>query len=787
MESIFFGYATGARSPREAMRAAANSIEKDFHVQCVPWETMLTDGRVVIDQVTAAIDAACMCVFDLTKQSENVLFELGYAIARAKPIWITLDSTVSAAKRDWRELGLLNPIGYTQYRNSDDFLEEFKKKDPLKALEPVYDDLIEPNLPLTSRHDAILYCLTFEPFEASKRLSVFMDSRRQRGMNVVVADPSESTLDTITWFAPIIARSAGILVHFAGSHRNRSSLYNRRYALVAGMAHGLDVPLLMLAEDEYSTPFDYQTLLRKYETAEQCTSIARDWIAGLSFEEIDWSSPRPKLRRSLSGLRFGEHVAENELANLAEYFIETAAFEEVVAARDTIFVGHRGTGKTANATRAFDLVAGDKTSMAILIKPPGFEFPALFSVIGRLPNTQRDYFLDALWRFIVQTEIAAAALSRIESRPNVPLDAAERSFVEYADAAPFDIRGDLSVRLEQALRHLQKVVLSDATATSTTRNLINEAFHEKALVILRHQLGVVLKDKRRVAVFVDNLDKGWEKGADFKQVARLILGLLTARGRLVRDFEKQDYWRDRIRLTVAMFLRSDIYEYLRKEAREPDKLPISTIAWRDSATLLTVIESRFLASDLDDRRPSDLWDKRFCAEVDGQPTKTFITSLVLPRPRDIVFYCNQAVGRAIDRRHDRVEEDDFIAAEETYSQYAYEALLVENGVTIPEMEDALLGFLEAPEVLTRRQALMCIATGGISEGRREDVLAKLVSISFLGLETTPGTFTYPEAGSQSKRAYVQAARLSPDNDEQRFRIHRAFHSFLLIQPSRTAI
>jgi len=549
------------------------------------------------------------------------------------------------------------------------------------------------------------------------------------------------------------------------------------------MAQGFEVPLLMLAEEDYLVPFDYQTLLRSYESADDCVRRARAWLDSLTFDAIDWKSPRAALRSSLSGLRFGEHVAENELAELMDYFVETAAFEEVIAARDAIFVGHRGTGKTANATQAFESVAANKNNMAVLIKPPGFEFPVLFSLIGKLGDTQRDYFLDSLWRFIIQTEIAAVALTRIEDRPtSVPRSDAEQSFTAYVDTAPFDVRAEVSVRLEQALNYLHGNIPADLSG-GTSRNLINEAFHSEALAELRRELGPVLKDKKRVAVFVDNLDKGWEHGADFRQVARLILGLLTARGRLVRDFDKQDYWRDRIKLTVAMFLRSDIYEYLRKEAREPDKLPLSTIAWRDPATLLTVIETRFGVNVGGAHKITELWNKYFCPDVDGQPTREYITSIVLPRPRDIVYFCNVAVGRALDRRHDRVEAEDFRAAEETYSQYAYEALLVENGVTIPEMEDALLGFLDAPAVITKQEINACLDLVGLARERHEDIIAKLVMISFLGLETKPSTFSFPEVGSDIRRAYAQANRLVSGAEGQRYYIHRAFHSFLSVHSS----
>jgi hypothetical protein len=229
-----------------------------------------------------------------------------------------------------------------------------------------------------------------------------------------------------------------------------------------------------------------------------------------------------------------------------------------------------------------------------------------------------------------------------------------------------------------------------------------------------------------------------------------------------------------------MFLRSDIYEYLRKEAREPDKLPVSTIAWRDPATLLTVIEARFEVSVGSTRRPSELWNRFFCPEVSGQPTNEYITSVVLPRPRDIVYFCNAAVGRALDRRNERVEEDDFWAAEETYSQYAYEALLVENGVTIPEMNEALLGFLEAPALITRQQVDRCLELAGLPPERYEDIIAKLVLVSFLGLETKPDMFSFPEVGSGIMRAYAQASRRFSDPQSQRFYIHRAFHSFLEI-------
>ncbi|GAA1874622.1 hypothetical protein GCM10009715_21770 [Paeniglutamicibacter psychrophenolicus] len=770
------------------MRSTAQKLNEQKYAQTVTWESLRVGGTIVIDQVLEAIDLADMCVFDLTNLNPNVLFEAGYAVSRGKPIWLTMDGTVSDAYSLWKEFSLLGPVGFIKYRNSDELVASFLHENPLESLDPIYDSLIEPNLPaIPERRRSILYCSTFEPFEAANRLDNFIDDRKRRGTNVLVSDPTESSLNPISWYAPILLKSAGVLINFAGAERNKAEIHNKRHALVAGLARGFDIPILLIAENTYPAPFDYEYDVLKYDSSEACISFARGWIDGLEFENLTWSSSRPTMGPSLQGLRFGEHVAENESENLGDYFVETAAFGDVVADRNAIFVGHRGTGKTANALQAFEEIASNKTNLPVLIKPPGFEFAAVMHVVEKLPNIQHEYFFDALWRFVIQTEIANTALRHIEDRPlGVPQSDAEQVFVRYANTAPFEIRQDVSVRLGQALRSLPDVLEESDGHLDVNRDRINEAFHSTALAELRHNLGPVLKDRKRVAVFVDNLDKGWEKGANFTIMARFILGLLIAQGRLAQDFARHDSWREKIKLTVAIFLRSDIYNYLKKEAREPDKLPISTIAWNDPGTLLTVIEERFLSSHHNFQDPDVLWNRFFCSEVQGMPIKKYLGTVILPRPRDIVYFCNAAVSRAIDRRNDKVLSEDFLSAEETYSRYAYEALLVENGVTIPEMEEALFGFLGSERIISVDQALTAMNEAGVAENRVDTLLNKLVSMSFIGLEIRPDTFHFPEAGTDFKRSEKMATLYQATRGLQRLKIHPAFYNFLDVKAPASA-
>jgi hypothetical protein len=594
---------------------------------------------------------------------------------------------------------------------------------------------------------------------------------------VIVADPQESSLNPITWYAPKLAAAAGVLINFAGADRTRAEPHNSRNAFVAGMAAGLEVSLLIVAEGDYVRPFDYESMLGVYSTAAQCLSLARPWLDNLDVEQVKVTRSAAPMSE-LMNVRLGEHVAENEISELADYFVRTAAYRDVVDARDTLFVGHRGTGKTANAVQAFNEVSADRESFAVLIKPSGFEFPGLLATIDALPSFTHDYLFDTIWRFLVQTELCAAVLASIDRRPGyLPNDAGEDELIEYTERAPFDIKDDIAVRLDQALRHL-RWRLPEVVNVESGRVLINEAFHEGSMVELRRRLGPVLKDKRRVAVFVDNLDKGWERNAPLATVARLILGLLTAKGHIVRDFNKESWWRDRIKLTVAVFLRSDIFTYVKKLAREPDKLSTSAVAWPDQETLMSVLHQRLVSGWTKPGNVPQLWGGVFPENVEGIPTPEYLMKVVLPRPRDLVYLSNAAISHAIDRRHDTVYESDILVAIETYSQYAYEALLVENGITIPEMEELLFSFLARDAIVTHEELLRRVDSAGITPERREAVIGRLVEISFVGIEIRHGEFAYPEIGKGLEKAVALARRLQPNASKRRYQVHRAFHQFL---------
>jgi hypothetical protein len=605
-----------------------------------------------------------------------------------------------------------------------------------------------------------------------------------QGVRLITADPTESALNTLSWYAQKVNESAATVVHFAADRRTLAPLRNARAALIAGLATGLERPVLMLAEEDYSSPFDYQDRLKIYRSADQCAEITNTWLAEQRIRPDErYRTRRLQLVNQLRGLTFGEHVAENESDSLSDYFIETAAFDQALKSRLMLFVGRKGAGKTANMLQTAARLQENARNVVVVIKPAAYDFTAFLSLLADMPGELKDYSIESLWRFLLQSELARTALSNIESRPTyVPYTEAELELFRFADEAPFDIRADFAKRFEDAARYLQGSRILEERSVSAGRDMLNEALHADAIRRLRKLLGPVLSGRERVAILIDNLDKAWDRRMELDPLAQLLLGLLGAVGRISQDFNREDSWRQRVELSLVVFLRSDIYSYLQRVAREPDKIPTQIVNWSDNNILLRLIEERFLAVRPPGTSPEELWERFFCKTVKGIDARQYLLSHVLPRPRDMVYLCNAAITSAVNSRHDLIEEGDILSAERNYSQFAYEALLVENGITVKQLDGVLLEFMASDSILPASAVKANLVLAGIDSAEIDYVVGRLKGVSFLGVEVGPDRFEYVEGDADSRRLDVLARKYSQrTGEEPRFSIHPAYRSYLEVQ------
>ncbi len=313
------------------------------------------------------------------------------------------------------------------------------------------------------------------------------------------------------------------------------------------------------------------------------------------------------------------------------------------------------------------------------------------------------------------------------------------------------------------------------------REQINGALHGTSISVLRKQLGLALQDRNRVAILVDNLDKAWTKTAELGTLSQVLLGLLTAVGRVADEFKKRDAWRETVNVTLAVFLRGDIYSHVIREAREPDKINVLAIDWHQEELLLRVIEERYTAQRPDGTDPAELWSQFFCGDVNGVETRRYLLDRVLHRPRDLVFLCNAAVLHAVNGRRERIEAKDIIAAERAYSRFAFDALLVENGITISQLEQVLFEFLYAEQTMSKTDVVAAIRAAAIGGKAPEEILQHLLLLSFLGVEVAEGKFEFADSEETLRRVLVLARKAEDKMGRPpRYTVHPAYRPYLEI-------
>jgi len=83
----------------------------------VSWKSTSIGGKFVILSICEMIDVKDIFICDLTYLNPNVLFELGYAIAKKKRVWIIRDSNIEASKSDYDNFKILTTLGYKPYSN----------------------------------------------------------------------------------------------------------------------------------------------------------------------------------------------------------------------------------------------------------------------------------------------------------------------------------------------------------------------------------------------------------------------------------------------------------------------------------------------------------------------------------------------------------------------------------------------------------------------------------------------------------------------------------------------
>lgn len=773
-------------SPAARAETVENAIELIGHngvVEIVGWKSLFPGGRPIITRILEEI-RECKCfIADLTELNPNVLFELGYAIAHRKRVWILLDVSMERAKLEFNRFQLFTTVGYNGASNSRKIVEGFFNDQPYLDGTNLFEDLLERGRkPI---RPTLVYLKAQEATEASNRLTRKISTTE---IASIIDDPAEIANQPLSWYINRIDAASAAVCHLLSSGHSNWQANNAKQAFAAGLAAGLGKPLLMLAHSPYVTPLDYRDLLKVCETAAQAENAFDEWFSPLlesiRKQEKSAEAYEDKLvgRTTLEQINLGEWIAEDESVEVSEYFIPTATYKEALRAHHTIFIGRKGVGKSATFYKLQDELGKDARNHVCLIKPIAYELEGVVQLLTKTMETsETGYLIEALWKFLISTELAKSLYTRINSRPVYSgRTGDERDLVEFVDTNSSWIMPEFSIRLESAIFKLLE--MPKAASLDGHRRNISEQLHGEMLPRLKTVIGNMIANRNRVIVLVDNLDKAWDQTQDLSRVSDLLFGLLSVSGHLATDFDRDPNFRGQVNFSLILFLRSDIYGTIIKYAHERDKVPVRRMSWDDPQLLLSVLEERFMKSGLGLKTTDEIWQRFFSATVGFRSTKQYLRDTVLPRPRDLLYLVKTGLTNAINRSHGRIEEEDLMDAEVEYSHFALNSLMAENAGQIEKIEKLLAQFSLSPEIITELDLLAYIERADVRE-RPSDVVEFLCDLSFLGMEVEKDRFEFLFNEQSREKLNAMANRNASLNPTgmKRYRINRAYHKYLEVK------
>jgi nucleoside 2-deoxyribosyltransferase len=196
LTNCFFAYPSYPPSLQEVMKETIKHINSRGTgiVSAQGWETLRVTGKLIINEVCKAIEHSDLFVCDLTFLNPNVLFELGYAVAKNKRVWISLDTSYKLSKANYQKLGLLSTVGYAEYNNAYQLANVFYQEEPYKDIEStLYKEMLESLVITAVKPPALFYLKCDVNTQASAQLSRRLE---KSSVDLVVDDPAELSSQT---------------------------------------------------------------------------------------------------------------------------------------------------------------------------------------------------------------------------------------------------------------------------------------------------------------------------------------------------------------------------------------------------------------------------------------------------------------------------------------------------------------------------------------------------------------------------------------------------------------
>jgi hypothetical protein len=788
-QGLFFAYPSKPETSVDAIKGCINLInkEKSLNVSALDWQSLPIEGSIVFCEICKAIRSVTCAAVNTTYVNFNVLFEYGFATGVGRAVWPLVEEGIPKDELVSSNIKSITTVGYSQFSNSTALYKKIIKKRPWTRTVQM---TIPPALGQEPTRETIgiLYLKSQHNNEPSLRISETLSTLPYE---VTTDDPNEVPFRHVTWYLNQIAKSFAVVIHLGSDRMTGVLLQRAKCALVAGMALALGRRVLMLCEDDTFEPIDYRDLIKIYKNAQEAEVITKQFISLIvpalkelrAYTELDLRPIGIPKQSVLSGVDLGDYVAENEQGTLENYFYETPEYISALEPKFKVFVGRKGTGKTANYYMVARKIQENSRNIVCLIKPREYELNELVQFVkDELDSAKKGYLLESLWKFMLYSELLVNIHKRISDKPTgIGLQQSEKAVIEYFESNGFKADQSFTSRLVHTVRNLCDIL----PKSENVHLSISDILHVHEITRMHKIMCDYIENDNiaRFAILIDGLDANWKLGENYEVMSDILLALIGA---------ARDIWRECTKdigvtvyqksASILIFVRSDVFKAALERSRDPDKLQYEPIFWPSVDVLINLIARRILINDKENAQDNLNWKEMLEPGFSFDEMKMILQNNILPRPRDIIYYFQRVIFYTRLRGSKYITKRDFQSAIDEYSQYALLSLSAEAQPYIPNMLDLMLEFDQCNAILTFEEINKILLNIGIKEKDLQKVLNFLIEVNFLGYGVDNFNYRFPVSPSEDAIMLRRALRFANKNQGVRkFKIHNAFHPSLTIQ------
>lgn len=553
-----------------------------------------------------------------------------------------------------------------------------------------------------------------------------------------------------------VAQSFGVIAIWHDPSQPEAFRQNQRAAFAIGIARGLEIPFLLLAQNTVRLPLDLDELATRWSVPADLDPRMRDFRDTVAEAQRSYVDVRPVAGRYLDAVYCGDPAAENEAAQLDTYFLETEHFRLTLNGDLNVILGRKGSGKTAIFLQARNKIRADnKNNIVVDLAPEGFQLLKLRELIfDQLSRGTRKEFIAAYWEYIIWLEISYKLLEKDAQRARHDsriLEAYHRLKDIYD--ARVDGTGDFALRLSDLTsrivdKYLTAVHGDQPLGAISSRAL--ERIYGSEIRTVRDEVLRYLKLKGIVCLLFDNLDRFWTPSGFVEIDTLIIIGLVESLQDIGRRFAGA-----KIDFQWVIFLRSDVYEFVYHGMADYGKLAADTIEWTDREKLLQLFEKRVLHGVRDKQSSfKAVWNDVSVPTVDGKPTLDFLLDACLMRPRYLIRLFETARRRAVTLGREKIEESDYKTGVEELAFQVLEDFDRELTDIVPDAKHLLWELSQLGKRTSLSKLRHMIAEKVGKEDLVEPVIDILIWAGCIGVLTASGTRYISDCAF--KRPYIRA-------------------------------